>query len=649
MDQPVGEDLAAWRPTLGAWPAAEGIHFRVWAATARRVELVLESGRRAGSIVPMTAEATNVFAAVVPGISAGDLYRYRLDGRGPYPDPASRSQPQGVHGPSEVVDATQFAWSDTDWRGVELDALIAYELHVGTYTPAGTFAGVIERLPYLRDLGVTAIELMPVGAFAGQRNWGYDSVAIFAPARSYGTPDDLRRLVDAAHRHEIGVLLDVVYNHVGPDGAYLSVFSPHYFSTRHRTPWGVAVNFDGPHSRRVRDFFIENALHWLHEYHLDGLRLDATHALFDDSPRHVLAELSGRIRGACDHGRRRALLIAEDHRNLATLVRPRRGGGWGLDAVWADDLHHQLRRMLAGDDDGYYRDFSGSAADLATTVRSGWFYRGQYSEYLGGPRGTDPSGLSPRQFVVCIQNHDQVGNRALGERLNHQIDPAAYRAASALLLCIPETPLLFMGQEWAASSPFLYFTDHHPELGRLVTEGRRAEFARFAAFADPQARERIPDPQAEPTFAASRLCWEEGIAPAHRATRRLYRALLRLRRGLELLRRDTWQGFTAHARGDGGLFLRYATGSESLVVAVRLRGAGEVIVADAPEAASGSWAVLLHTEDRRFSLDPHPARMTRTGSEIVVHFARPGAVVLHRGLSAPVADDASTGGEPRCE
>jgi maltooligosyltrehalose trehalohydrolase len=629
-----------WRPSFGAWCEAAGARFRVWAPTTARVDVVIERPHGALLIQRLEHAPDGTHTGFVEGAGAGDCYRYRLDDAGPYPDPAARFQPNGVHGPSQIIDAQRFSWSDDGWRGVPLHELVAYELHVGTFTPAGTFAGASAQLSYLRDLGVTAIELMPIADFPGRWNWGYDGVCLFAPARCYGTPDELRRLVDHAHKLGLGVLLDVVYNHLGPDGAYAYVFSPYYFSKRHHTPWGDAVNLDGPHSDMVRAFFIENALHWVHEYHLDGLRLDATHALFDDSPRPFLAELAASLRDSVSG--REVLLIAEDRRNLARIVRPQADAGWGFDAVWADDFHHQLRRRLAGDNEGYYRDYSGSAADLATTLRQGWFYCGQHSLHFGGPRGTDPNSLAPRQFVISLQNHDQIGNRALGERLHHQIDLAAYRAATVLLLCAPETPLLFMGQEWAASAPFLYFTDHQPELGRLVTEGRRREFAAFSAFTDPLARARIPDPQDPTTFQRSRLDWSNVTEP-HASILRLYRAVLALRRSEPALQSATWSGFEVSPVGAAGLILRRTAAASVLVVAVQLSGAGVLPLVQGGTAAgleldrAREWKPVLTTEDTAFSPDPKAIRLDLLNAIPTASFERAGAVIL----SVPVVRSGS--------
>ena len=615
----------AWRPSLGAWVDREGTRFRVWAPTHARVELELQSGA-ARVVRALRHAADGTFSICLPALRAVDRYAYRLDGEGPYPDPASRFQPEGVHGASAIVDATQFVWSDGDWRGITPEALVIYEMHVGTFTPAGRFAAAAERLTELVALGVTAIELMPVADFAGERNWGYDGVALFAPARCYGTPDDLRRLVNTAHGLGLAVLLDVVYNHLGPDGAYLSAFSPYYFSPHHHTPWGAAVNLDGDHNDMVRAFFIENALHWIHEYHIDGLRLDATHALIDDSPRHFLADLSIAVHGAAPHG---AMIIAEDRRNLALLLRPLEAGGWGLDGVWADDFHHQLRRFLAGDHEGYYEDYRGSLADLATTIHRGWFYCGQHSLHLHGARGTDPEGIPPRQFVFCLQNHDQIGNRAFGERLHHQIDPAVYRAASVLLLCVPQTPLLFMGQEWAASSPFLYFSDHHAELGKQVTAGRRREFRDFSAFAAAAARARIPDPQALTTFLASILRWAERADPPHAATLALYRTLLHLRRCEPALRSDA--PCAVAAIDETTLTLRRdPLGAASLLAVVQLRHGGEVAL-EAQRAFAVTdtrWDVVLTSEEPRFALDAQPIGIDLSGTAPLLQFHRPGAVIL---------------------
>ena len=618
-----------WTPSLGAWPGPDGIHFRVWAPDRTSVELVLTSQNAPSVRTVLSPAADGMFTGVVSGAVPGTRYQYLLDGDGPYPDPASRFQPEGVHGPSAIVDPRVFRWSDEGWRGIPLSATILYELHVGTFTPEGTFAAAAERLSYLSALGVTAVELMPIADFPGTRNWGYDGVSLFAPARCYGTPDDLRHLVDEAHRLGLAVLLDVVYNHFGPDGAYAATFSSRYFSTRHASPWGPAMNLDGAGHGPVREFLVENALHWLHEYHFDGLRLDATHALADESPRHILRDLTLAVRGSLPD--RQVLLVAEDDRNLATIVKAPAEGGWGLDAVWADDFHHQVRRLSAGDRDGYFQDFSGSAADLAATIRRGWFYCGQHSAYRDAPRGTPPTGVAVERMVVCLQNHDQIGNRAFGERLNHQIAASQFRALSALLLFVPETPLIFMGQEWAASTPFLYFTDHRPDLGLLVTEGRRAEFSRFTAFADESVRSRIPDPQAPSTFETSRLRWQERDRAPHAGVLRLYHALLRLRRDDPAMQRP--DGFEALALDDATLAVTRSAAGGSLLLVARLHGAGAVGTSSIAIGPESRWAVVLTTDDEVFVEDrdretSRPPEIAFERGTPILTFHRPGAVIL---------------------
>jgi maltooligosyltrehalose trehalohydrolase len=615
--------LAGWSPSLGAVVNGTHTSFRVWAPAAARVDLVIEGG---AAVLPMAAEPGGMFGAVAHDLAPGARYRYRLSGSAEYPDPASRYQPDGVHGPSMVISPRAFQWSDQAWTGVPLSELTIYELHVGTFSTAGTFAGVVDRLPALRDLGVTAIELMPVGDFPGARNWGYDGVAMYAPARCYGTPDDLRRLVDTAHRLGLAVLLDVVYNHFGPDGNYLAEFSPYYFTRRHASAWGAGVNLDGRHSERVREFFIENALHWIHEYHLDGLRLDATHALRDQGAVHFLAELAARVRASS--AGRLVHVIAEDDRNLARMVQPAAASGWGLSAVWADDFHHQMRRALTGDTDGYFCDYSGSTEDLATTIRQGWFFTGQYSRHLHAPRGTSPVLVPPAACVLCLQNHDQIGNRAFGERLNHQVDPAVYRAASVLLLMLPHTPLLFMGQEWAATSPFRYFTDHHAELGQLVTEGRRREFRTFAAFADEAARLRIPDPQAATTFLSSRLEWAEREADPHASCLRLYTAALAFRRR-ELAAGSADEATTARALGADTVGLRrLAANGDHVLVVARVRGAGAVDLGPLAPPAAAAWSTVFTSEDAGFSAGGSGVDIDTAGPAPLVRFAGPAAVIL---------------------
>lgn len=634
-----------WKPELGCCPEADGIHFRVWAPSASRVHVVTSDSAGKEKQFPLAA-ADGFFHGSSTAVRSGDNYFYRIDGGSALPDPASRFQPQGPHGPSQFVDFRHFNWTDGNWTGLPPDKVVIYELHVGTFSPEGRFQGVIDKLLWLAELGVNCIELMPVAEFPGSRNWGYDGVGLFAPTHNYGHPDDLRRLVDRAHSLKLAVILDVVYNHLGPDGNYLSEFSPHYFNQNHQTVWGPALNFDGPHNGPVREFFIQNALHWIHEYHLDGLRLDATHAIVDEGPVHILHELSQRVKESVPH--RKILLFAEDHRNDRQLISAA-DGGWDLDGVWADDFHHQIRRRLAGDHQAYYSDFNGSIADLVKTIRQGWFFSGQYSDHRRKDRGTDPSGIALHRFVHCIQNHDQIGNRAFGERLNHQIDLSAYRAASALLLMAPSTPLLFMGQEWAASSPFRFFTDHHEELGRQVTEGRRQEFRDFSAFSDPEQREKIPDPQAEATFLYSRLDWSEVGQSPHREICHLYRRLLALRRNLHEQsggkiesagKSGAVECFEVIDLGQSTLGLRWGSNKSAfcLLVIVHLpifngtatenHKKSVSIRSLMPADCQTKLQLLLSTEQEQYGGDPESLSIDSHQEGPVLHFSRPATAIF---------------------
>ena len=606
---------------FGALPRTNGVEFRVLSPATHDVRLALLSGAAAGRY-QLQPEADGSQSCFVRHAGAGDRYVYSINGSDPRPDPASRFQPEGVHGPSQIVDPDAFRWRTQNWRGRQPRDLSLYELHVGTFTAEGTFAAARERLPQLRDLGVTGIELMPLAEFAGTRNWGYDGVCLFAPSRNYGSPDDLRALVDAAHGFGLAVILDVVYNHLGPEGAYLTQFYPGYMTDRHSTPWGGAINVDGPDSAPVRRFIVDNAVSWIREFRLDGLRLDATHALIDDGPLHIVAELAAAARAAASWP---VAIYAEDHRNAAWQLDPAEQGGWGLDGVWADDFHHVVRRRLAGDSHSYYQDFEGSAAELEETLRQGWLFCGQHSRHAGARRGTSATHVPMRKFVVCLQNHDQVGNRATGDRLHHRIEAAAWRAASVLLLTAPMTPLLFMGQEWAASTPFQYFTDLEPELGTLVTAGRRREFRDFPEFADPAAREAIPDPQAASTFERSRLKWQERSAPEHAASLALYSDLLRLRHGQAALGASESTTVDATAVGDDAVaFWREAPGGRFLVV-VRLSGAGAVSVEATGEHAAQT---VLATEDPRYAPDSMPLAVRHDHGRTIVEFRRPGAAIL---------------------
>jgi maltooligosyltrehalose trehalohydrolase len=484
----------------------------------------------------MASRGAGIFEFCSADAGHGTLYKFVLDGR-ELPDPYARFLPHGVHGPAMVFE-DDYAWRVEEWIKRPLSEHIIYELHVGTFTPEGTYAAASAHLAELRELGVTAIELMPVNAFPGERGWGYDGVAHFAPFAPYGSPDALRAFVDEAHSQGLSVLLDVVYNHFGPAGNYLAAYSSDYFATEVQNAWGQAPNFAHP---AMRAWVLDNARYWLEDFRMDGLRLDAVHAMIDPSPKHVLREIVETARAlAADK-----ILIAEDDRNDPGLV-----SEVGLDALWADDFHHQARVTLTGERDGYYAGYEAGVAGLAQTIERGWLYEGQVHLTSGRARGKPALGLEASSFVYCIQNHDQIGNRALGDRINRQISPDAYGMLSSVLLFLPMTPLLFMGQEWAASSPFLYFTDHEPELGARVSQGRREEFKNFAAFSDPREREKILDPQHVDTFHRSKLSWREREIAPHNRVLGMYRALLKLRATDPVLRSATRAQLSVRAIGN---------------------------------------------------------------------------------------------------
>ena len=492
--------------------------FRVWAPDRRRVEVVAD-GRR----LAMRADESGWWAVTDPDARAGTRYGFSLDGGVARPDPRSMSQPDGVLGESQLVDHTAHRWRDGSWRGRPLQRSIIYELHTGTFSPAGTFDGVAEHLRHLVELGVTTIELMPVAEFSGVRGWGYDGAALFAPHHAYGGPSGLKRLVDRCHAAGLAVLLDVVYNHLGPVGNFLPEFGP-YFSDRHHTGWGAALNFDGPGSEEVRRFVIDNALMWIRDYHIDGLRLDAVQQIVDQSPTHMLEQLAVEAGALGAELGRTVLLVAETEVNEARFVRTRRAEGYGLDAAWSDDWHHSLHAALTGEQSGYYGHF-GSLELLGRALRDGWIYEGPRSARRLIADGSGPAGVMPHQLVVAAQNHDQVGNRASGERLTQLVDEGSLKVAAALLLTTPCTPMIFQGEEWASSSPFQYFTDHaDPALGKAVSDGRRREFAAFG-----WRPEQVPDPQDPATFERSRLDWSELDQPFHRRMLEWYRNLIRLR------------------------------------------------------------------------------------------------------------------------
>lgn len=558
--------------------------FRVWAPAAKRVDVKI--GERAWPLLRVTG---GWWETSVDEAGPGTDYGYVLNGEGEaLPDPRSAWQPNGVHGLSRVLDQKAFAWRDGEWRAPALKDAVIYELHVGTFTAEGTFAAAEARLDCLKTLGVTHVELMPVASFPGARGWGYDGVDLFAPQESYGGPEALKHFVNAAHAHGLAVLLDVVYNHLGPAGNYLARFGP-YFTASHHTPWGDAVNFEDAGSHKVRRFFIDNAKMWLRDYHFDGLRLDAVHAYVDRSAINFMEQLRVEVRALERDTGRDYLVIAESDLNDPRIVIERERGGYGLDAQWSDDFHHALVALLTGDRSGYYADF-GSMADLAKALREVYVYDGRYSRYRDRVHGRRVEGLPAWRFLGFAQNHDQVGNRAKGERLSALTSPGRVKIAAAMVMASPFVPLIFQGEEWAASTPFLFFTDHEKELGRLISEGRKKDFAAFGWKPDD-----VPDPQDEATFARSRLKWEEIEEPEHAGVLGWYRELIALRRSsADFAGGDVKVEFSEEARWlllrRGRFVIAFNTGS----AAVRLQVPGaEMVLSSSDEAGLDGLGLTL--------------------------------------------------------
>ena len=505
------------------------VRFRLWAPAAKSVNVMIE--QPIAQSFSMSALDAGWFEFVTDEVAAGARFCFQIDGEIRVPDLASRYQPADVHGPSEVVDPCQFDWQDGDWRGRAWHDAVIYEIHVGAFTQEGTFAAIERKLDYLVDLGISAIELMPVADFPGGRNWGYDGVLPFAPDSSYGSPNDLKRLVQAAHAKGLMILLDVVYNHFGPEGNYIRTYAPDFFTDRHRTPWGDGINYDGPGSPMVREFMIHNALYWLEEYHFDGLRLDAVHSIADDSDPDILTELAERVRSEIGSDRHIHLVLENDD-NRARYLQREGNRPVLYDAQWNDDIHHALHVLATKEKNGYYIDYSTEpVCQLTRCLSEGFAYQGEASQHRGNRKRGEPSRhLPPAAFVSFMQNHDQVGNRAFGERIHQIADPCALKAALAIVLLAPGPPLLFMGEEFGASSPFLYFCDFESGLAEAVRDGRRSEFAHFAEFSSRETRAAIPDPNDADTFQRSKLDWRDLTHPDHERWLDLYRELLMLRR-----------------------------------------------------------------------------------------------------------------------
>ena len=586
------------RLPVGAEVTDEGVHFRVWAPKRSHVAVEVVGGATPRR-VPLAAEANGYFAGFVPDIGAGQRYAYRLDDDAHlYPDPASRFQPEGPHGPSEVVDPGAFRWSDDPWRGSGLRGQVAYEMHIGTFTPEGTWAAAARQLQELADLGVTLLEVMPVADFPGRFGWGYDGVNLFAPTRLYGTPDDFRRFVDRAHAVGLGVILDVVYNHIGPDGNYLTQFADDYFTNRYKNEWGEALNFDGPNSAAVREFFINNAGYWIDEFHLDGLRLDATQQIFDESKDNVMAALTRRVR---EMARGRAtFIVAENEPQHTKLVRPPERGGYGMDALWNDDFHHAAHVALTGHNEAYYTDYHGTPQEFISAVKYGYLFQGQRYSWQKARRGTPAFDLPPAHFVTFLQNHDQIANSGRGLRCHFLSSPGRCKALTALLLLAPPTPMLFQGQEFASTAPFLYFADHTPALAKLVAKGRAEFLAQFPSVAAPDTQAILTDPAAPSTFERCKLDFTE--REKHATMYALHRDLLHLRRTDPVLQN--------HVKIDGAVLganafvLRFfaADGADRLLIVNLGR---DLHLAQAPEPLLAppdgqSWGIRWSSADIRY-------------------------------------------------
>lgn len=592
------------RLAVGAEPVAGGgFHFRVWGPRAETIELLLDAGagwKRAES-VRLQREPQGYYWAEVPQAAPGMQYRFRLNGSETLvPDPVSRFQPDGPHGPSELVDPQAYAWRDAGWPGVRLEGQVAYELHVGTFTQEGTWEAATRELPELAAAGITLLEVMPVAEFNGRFGWGYDGVLLFAPTRLYGRPDDFRRFVDEAHRHRLGVILDVVYNHFGPSGNYAPLFSDDYVSHRHKTEWGEAINFDGPNSGPVREFFLANAGYWIDEYHLDGLRLDAVQAIRDDSPEHILAAIGRRVRQSA--GNRATLVIAENELQQSHLLRPIDQGGYGLDAAWNDDFHHAARVAMTGHNEYYYGDYAGTPQELISATLHGYLYQGQWNVRQQRRRGTPAWDIPAPRFITFLQNHDQVANSGQGHRAQLLTAPGRYRALTALWLLGPGTPMFFQGQEFGASSPFLYFADHEVDLARLVREGRQEFLRQFPSLSGAQFDAYFADPCERQTFDRSKLDLTERERNAE--IYQMHRDLLRIRREDPVFSQQRSDRIRGAAIADESFLLRwFGPDHQDRLLLVNLgrdlawNPAAEPLVAP-PEGSD--WVLDWSSEDPRY-------------------------------------------------
>ncbi len=582
----------------GAFIQAGKATFCIWAPEKSTIEVLLGADATSQAI-SLERQENGYFTLTVPSLPVGTLYKYRVDGEGTYPDPCSRFQPDGPHGASMLIERDAYRWHDAQWTGAQLRGQVIYELHVGTFTAAGTFDAAIDKLQHLQQLGITAIEILPIAECPGRRNWGYDGVQLFAPYHVYGDYEGLKRLVDAAHQRGIAVVLDVVYNHLGPDGNYLKCFSSSYFSNRH-TDWGEALNFDGHHSRGTRDLVIANASYWIDEFHLDGLRLDAIQSIFDDSAVHIVADIVRYAREAA--APRRIFVVAENERQRAEQFLPLDQGGFDLDGMWNDDFHHAARVALTGSRDGYFNDYAGRSQEFISAAKHGFLYQGQYYYWQQQARGSPMRSVPAWSCVHFLQNHDQVANTYLGERLHALVAPARYRACTALLLLGPQTPLLFMGQEFSASNRFMFFADHGNELRAAVHSGRREFLRQFRAYANETVQAAIVDPSSDAAFLGSKLRWEE--LEQNQAALALHRDLLALRRDDPVISQQRVEMFDGATLSEHAFVLRWfdVTHGDRLLV-VNLDG--EQVIQPAPEPLLAppldqKWAMQWSSEEVRY-------------------------------------------------
>ena len=577
-----------------------GVAFRIWAPERRQARVILESGAGAPKSIDMQ-QRDGFYSVVIREAAAGTTYRYELDDDPVrYPDPASRFQPDGPHGPSRVVDSRQFLWTDHNWQGATREGQIVYEMHIGTFTQAGTWQGAEAELPELASAGITLIELMPVADFPGRFGWGYDGVDLFAPTWLYGEPDHMRSFVNTAHQHGIAVALDVVYNHLGPDGNYLGAFTPWFFSQKHKSEWGDTFNFDGEHSQPVRDYILSNVSYWIQDFHLDGLRLDATQQIFDDSRVHILAEIARTARAAA--GPRKIVLIAENEPQQTNMVRSERDGGYGLDALWNDDFHHSALVALTGRNEAYYSDYLGAPQEFVASAKFGYLYQGQWYKWQSQPRGTPAFDLPPSAFVNFIQNHDQVANTARGERPNLLATKGKYRAMTALMILAPGTPMLFQGQEYGATTPFLYFCDHKAEISKLVREGRAKFLAQFRSLSLPEMQEIFADPGNPHTFELSKLDFSEREKNAEAYS--LHKDLIALRRSDPVFSHPQIRSTDGAVLGASAFVLRYFSRTDGDRLLVVNLGT-DLYLSPAPEpllapVCGKPWRVIWSSEDPKY-------------------------------------------------